>query len=354
MALNVKSPSPERAHGVHPPVSGARDLLRIEGLSISVPGHRGRFHAVSGASFDVAEGEAVGLVGESGSGKTLTCRAVLGVLPPGCKVDAGTIAFESVDLATIGRSRWRSIHGSEIGAVFQDPASYLHPSLPVGDQLAEVLRTKQSLSRKDANARAIELLAEIGLPHALLVARQLPSELSGGMLQRVMIAIAISCDPKLLVADEATTALDVVTQADVLELLTSLRHRLGLSILFVSHDLAVVAEVCDRIVVFYAGQVVEVGTTDALTDHPRHPYTDALLRVGSARTRSGGILETIPGQPPSLDEMPTGCRFAPRCPFADDRCSAGPIPLTEVSPGHAVRCVRAGELSLEGTEAFRG
>jgi peptide/nickel transport system ATP-binding protein len=167
-----------------------------------------------------------------------------------------------------------------------------------------------------------------------------------------MIAIAISAEPKLVVADEATTALDVVTQADVLDLLKSLQERLRLSILFVSHDLAVVAELCDRIVVFYAGEVVEVGGTEELTDRPLHPYTDALLRVGSARARAGGVLETIPGQPPLLEEVPLGCRFAARCPFAEEQCSIGPVPLTEIAPGRAVRCVRATELSLVGTGVF--
>jgi peptide/nickel transport system ATP-binding protein len=322
-------------------------LLSVDGLAITVPSEFGPSVAVRGASFRVRRAEAVGLVGESGSGKTLTCRAVLGVLPPGCTVTAGSIHLHGQDLGSLRPKQWQKIHGSKIGAIFQDPASYLNPSIAVGKQLAEVLRVKGGLGRKAAKVRAIELMEAIGLQHPRFVYHQIPSELSGGMLQRIMIAIAIACEPELIVADEATTALDVVTQAEVLNLLKELRTRLGISVLFVSHDLAVVAELCDRIVFFYAGEVVEVGEKHAMVGRPLHPYTEALLRVGSPKSRTGE-LESIPGQPPAVGTRLPGCRFADRCSYAEDRCIDDPVPLRELSADRWVRCIRADELALVG------
>ena len=229
-------------------------VLTINDLRVTV--HQGAAEAVRGVSLSVAPGEIVGLVGESGSGKTLTCRAALGVLPAGVAIEQGSLSFAGHDLTGLSRRGWESLHGSHIGAVFQDPASYLNPSITVGHQLAEVLRVKLGLSRRAARLRSVELFTAVGLHQPEHVFHQIPAELSGGMLQRVMIAIAISCDPQLLVADEATTALDVTIQAEVIELLRQLRSDRGLAVLFVSHDLAVVSELCDRIVVFYAGEVV--------------------------------------------------------------------------------------------------
>jgi len=320
-------------------------LLAIKGLAITVPGPKGRVEAIHGAAFDVRPGEAVGLVGESGSGKTLTCRAVLGVLPRGCEVSKGSVSFAGTDLVSMSKREWQDLRGTRMGAIFQDPASYLNPSLSVGDQLREVLQVKAGLTRRGAKKRAIELFEAVGLRQPGRVYHQIPGELSGGMLQRVMIAIAISCEPDLIVADEATTALDVITQAEIIELLRSLVQERMVSVLFVSHDLAVVAELCDRIVVFYGGEVVESGDRERIMSAPQHPYTEALLRVGSMRARSGG-LDTIPGQPPVVGEVRPGCRFAGRCGFELDVCSQGPVPLTETSPGRWVRCVRADELRL--------
>jgi ABC-type glutathione transport system ATPase component len=240
-------------------------LLRVEGLRVTVPGGAELVH---GVDLTVARGEALGLVGESGSGKTLTCRAVLGVLPGRCEVAGGTIALD-------GR----------FGAVFQDPASYLNPSLSVGRQLAEVLRVNGGLGRRAARARALELLAAVGLRRPEAVYRQIPSHLSGGMQQRAMLAIAIACDPDLLVADEPTTSLDVKTQAEIVALLRALRARFGLALLFVSHDLGLVAELCDRIAVFHRGEIVETAETGELLARPRHPYTRSLLLAAAP----GGI-----------------------------------------------------------------
>jgi peptide/nickel transport system ATP-binding protein len=326
--------------------AGGGDVLRVENLYISV--HDGAVTAVRGAGLTVGRGETVGLVGESGSGKTLTCRAALGVLPAGCSVESGTVTFEGVDVTGYGRRDWQAIHGNRIGAVFQDPASYLNPSLTVGRQLSEVLRVKQGMSRRAAKARAIELFGSVGLHRPAYVYHQIPAELSGGMLQRVLIAIAISCDPALLVADEATTALDVTIQAEVIELLLHLRKERGLSVLFVSHDLAVISELCDRVVVFYAGEVVESGPTEEILHRPRHPYTQALLRVASVGDYGRRDLEIIDGQPPTVGAQITGCRFAARCAFATDACRSTPVAIQDVAIDHTVRCVRVDDPEVAG------
>ena len=255
----------------------AEPLLTVRGLRVAVPGHGGPVPAVHGVDLTLARGEALGLVGESGSGKTLTCRAILGALPGACSVAEGSIDLDGTELTRLDAAGWRGLRSTRIGAVFQDPASYLNPSLPVGRQLAEVLRIKGGLGRRAARARAVELLDAVGLRRPAEVSRQLPAHLSGGMQQRVMLAIAVSCDPDLLIADEPTSALDVKVQAEILALLRALRERFGLSLLLVSHDLAVVAELCDRIAVFHRGVIVETAPTAELLQAPQHPYTRALL-----------------------------------------------------------------------------
>ena len=232
---------------------------------------------VHGVDFSLARGEALGIVGESGSGKSLTCRAVLGILPGGIGVTAGSIDFDGIELTDLGRKRWRPLRGTRISAVFQDPASYLNPSIRVGEQLAEALRSTLGLSRADARRRGVELFRKMGLNDADTVYRQYPHELSGGMLQRVLIAIAVSAEPELLIADEATTALDVTVQAEVLDLLEDLRDELGLALVLVSHDLAVVAQVCDSVIVMRDGAVVESGRAEDLLTAPRHEYTRQLV-----------------------------------------------------------------------------
>jgi peptide/nickel transport system ATP-binding protein len=329
-----------------PAPSGDDILLHVEGMSVSV--QDGARTAVRDVSLRVGRGETVGLVGESGSGKTLTCRAILGVLPDRCALEGGRIDFDGLRLDELGRRRWEAVHGTRIGAVFQDPASYMNPSLTVGRQLSEVLRVKAGLDRHAARTEALELFTAVGLHDPERVYRQYPSELSGGMLQRVLIAIAISCDPALLIADEATTALDVTIQAEIIALLLALRAQRGLSVVFVSHDLAVIAELCDRIVVFYAGEVVEDGPAQEILERPRHPYTQALLRVASVGDYRRRELETIPGQPPEVGAQITGCRFADRCPFAIGECRAGPVAVRTVDPGHSARCVRAHDPAVAG------
>jgi peptide/nickel transport system ATP-binding protein len=321
-------------------------VLSVEDLHVTVGG--GRTEAVRQVSLRIGRGEALGLVGESGSGKTLTCRSVLGVLGPGCAVSAGRIELAGVELTGLRPREWQAVRGNRIGAVFQDPASYLNPSVTVGRQLAEQLRVKAGLARAAAAGRAVDLLAAMGLHRPEVVYHQYPHELSGGMLQRVLIAIAVAGDPDLLVADEATTALDVAVQAEVLELLARLRRERGLALLLVSHDLAVVAQVCDRVAVCYAGEIVEEGPTAQVIAHPRHPYTEALLRVASLGDWQRRVLGTIPGQPPQPEAPAPGCRFADRCGYATRDCTDQPVALSVAPDGRQVRCRRAGELDLAG------
>ncbi len=321
-----------------------QSLLHLDDLRITV--HHGAATAVRGVSLDVYPGEIVGLVGESGSGKTLTCRAALGVLPAGCAISGGTMSFAGRDLTGLSRRQWEDVHGVQLGAIFQDPASYLNPALAVGSQLAEVVRVRQHLSRRAARRRAVELLAAVGLWEPERVFHQIPAELSGGMLQRVMIAAAISCGPRLLIADEATTALDVTIQAEVLELLQALRRDRDLAVLFVSHDLAVIAELCDRIAVFYAGEIVETGRTAEIIERPRHPYTQALMRVASVGDYRRRELEVIAGQPPDVGTDLRGCRFAARCPDVSSDCGVRPVAAVPIGPGHDVRCLRAAEPAI--------
>jgi len=265
-----------------PAKSAQEAVLQVEDLRVTVNG--GRTEAVRGVSFTVHRGETVGLVGESGSGKTLTCRAVLGLLAPGCARTAGRVELvggnaERTDLTGLSRRDWNSVRGTRIGTVFQDPASYLNPSITVGRQLAETLRVNLGLGRAEAHSRAVDLFASVGLRRPETVYHQYPHELSGGMAQRVLIAIAISGDPDLLVADEATSSLDVLVQAEVLELLRRLSEERGLALLLVTHDLAVVTEVCDRVLVCYQGELVEQGPTDEIIARPQHPHTRALLEA---------------------------------------------------------------------------
>ncbi len=321
-------------------------LLTVDGLRVTVAD--GRAEAVRGVSFEVRRGEAVGIVGESGSGKTLACRSVLGVLPPGCAVSGGSIDFAGSSLVELPRRAWEELRGTRIAAVFQDPASYLNPSHTVGHQLSEQLRVKRRSSRREAHQTAVALLETMGLHEPEQVYRQYPHQLSGGMLQRVVLAIAVSGEPELLVADEATTALDVTIQAEVLELLARLRADRGLTVLAVSHDLAVITELCDRVLVFYAGELIETGPTAEVLDAPRHPYTEALLRVASVGNWERRTLDVIEGQPPPVGAAISGCRFADRCAFVTAQCRSGPVPLTGAGDGRAVRCVRAEEIVLSG------
>ncbi|WP_368499395.1 ABC transporter ATP-binding protein [Herbiconiux sp. A18JL235] len=255
------------------------DILRVDDLRIRTDAGTGLVH---GVSFSVPRGGTLGIVGESGSGKSLTCRAVLGILPPGLHTSSGSVVFDGQEVTQLGYREWQALRGTRISAVFQDPASYLNPSLTVGRQLAEVLRVKTGLGRRAAHQRAVELFAGMGLREPAHVYHQYPFELSGGMLQRVLIAIALAAEPELLIADEATTALDVTVQAEVLDLLDDLRRERSLTLVLVSHDLAVVAQVCEHVVVMRDGAIVEAGPTDEVLRRPAHDYTRSLIEHHAA------------------------------------------------------------------------
>jgi oligopeptide transport system ATP-binding protein len=299
--------------------------------------------AVRGVSFRLSEGEVLGLVGESGCGKSVTALSVMGLVPtPPGKIVSGSITWKGRDLVGLPENTLAQIRGNEIGMVFQDPMSSLNPVLTIGLQIAEVLEIHRNISRRDALQRAVELLQLVGLPDASEQIHRYPHQLSGGMRQRVMIAMALSCDPNLLIADEATTALDVTIQAQILDLIKRLQSEIGMAIMMITHDLGVVAGIADRINVMYAGYVVETGTVDDIFEDPRHPYTSGLLasipRLDTPRDRP---LVPIQGSPPDLVDPQPGCPFLPRCPFAIERCAVENPPLRQVeqgSSGHMAAC----------------
>ena len=295
-------------------------LLRVDGLRVEFNLARGVLRAVDGASFEVQRGEAFGIVGESGSGKTMALRALVGLLPPAASVTAGTVEIDGVDVTVASEVRRRELRGRTVSMIFQEPMTALNPVLRVADQIAETPMVRIGLTRRAARARALELMRLVGIPDPKRRADAYPHELSGGMRQRVMIAIALSADPKLILCDEPTTALDVTIQDQILKLLGNLQRDLGVSLVFVSHDLAVIAQTCSRIAVMYAGQVVETGTVDAVFREPRHPYTLGLLRSVPDFDLVREHLSSIPGSPPDLAAPPAGCRFHPRCAFVHDDC----------------------------------
>jgi peptide/nickel transport system ATP-binding protein len=314
-------------------------VLRIEDLQVAFPGPRGTVHPVAGASFALQPGTALGIVGESGSGKSMTLRAILGLLPAPGRVSGGRILYGRQDLAALRPRELRAVRGAEIAMVFQEPMTALNPLTRVGDQIAEVPRVRFGQSRSKARARALELLQLVGVPDAERRLDAYPHELSGGLRQRVMIAIALSAEPKVLLCDEPTTALDVTIQDQILKLLTSLREERALSLVFVTHDLAVVAQTCDRVAVMYAGRVLEEGPVDAVFRRPRHPYTLGLLRSVPDVDDVRGRLESIGGSPPDLLDPPAGCPFHPRCPFAQDDCLTAPVELREAGAGRLTACI---------------
>ncbi|WP_432794354.1 ABC transporter ATP-binding protein [Rhodococcus ruber] len=323
-------------------------LLSVDGLGVEFATASGWTPVLQDVSFDVAAGQLVGLVGESGSGKSVTCSSVLRLLPPRqSRTVAGRIRFQGRDLLNMPSRELEAVRGNDIAMIFQEPMTSLNPVFTVGDQIAEVVRRHRRVNRKAATARAVEVLDLVGIPDAARRIRQYPHEFSGGMRQRVMIAMALACEPKLLIADEPTTALDVTIQAQVLDLIREMAGRFGMGVLFVTHDLGVVADLCTEVVVMYAGQVVERARTEPLYATPRHPYTAGLLRsVPDVGGRSE--LHTIAGSPPPPGSIPVGCRFAPRCPHRADEC-AGDVPLLAVGDDRTARCARVTDLILEGT-----
>lgn len=322
------------------PLPAARDeVLRVEGLEVFVTGKTGsEVQVISDLSFSIARGETLGLVGESGSGKTITGLALMDLIGTGGRITGGKVLLDGVDLRGLTRRQMVDVRGAEVAMVFQDPTTSLNPAYIVGDQIAEVLRRKTGLGRKAAWDRAVDLIDRVGIPQAAQRARAFPHELSGGMAQRIAIARALSCNPKLLIADEPTTALDVTVQQEILDLFRDLQDEFGMAMLFVTHDLAVAADVCDRISVMYAGEIVETATVDALFAQPRHPYTAGLMSASPHASDGQPPLPTIPGVVPTPGQWPDGCRFAPRCGFAAPECAAR-APLRA-----GVRCLRADQI----------
>jgi peptide/nickel transport system ATP-binding protein len=289
----------------------------------------------------------VGLVGESGSGKSVTSLAIMRLLPPRqSRVTNGSVLLEGQDLLALSEHQMEDVRGDRMAMIFQEPMTSLNPSMTVGEQIAEVVRRHRHASRPRAHAVAVEMLDRVGIPDAVRRARQYPHEFSGGMRQRVMIAIAMACEPQILVADEPTTALDVTIQAQILDLMRDMARDLGLAMLFVTHDLGVVAELCDRVLVMYAGQIVESRRADDIFAHPEHPYTHGLLESTALERADGGRLWTIPGAPPMPGSVPTGCRFRTRCPHQVDACAADVPDLVQDPRGGLCRCIRQGELEL--------
>ncbi|MFT3854396.1 MAG: dipeptide/oligopeptide/nickel ABC transporter permease/ATP-binding protein [Ilumatobacteraceae bacterium] len=325
-------------------------VLAVDGLTVDLLTDERWSTVVRDVSFEVGERETVGIVGESGSGKTITSMAVMGLLPRRTgRITAGSITLGGVDLRALSNDQLEDMRGARISMIFQEPMTSLNPAYTVGDQIAETIRRHEGLSRSRSRARAVEMLSRVHIPNAARRARSYPHEFSGGMRQRVMIAMALCCNPSLLIADEPTTALDVTVQAQVLELLKEMQRELGMAILFITHDLGVVADVCDRVVVMYAGQLVEQAPVEDVFLRPSHPYTDGLLRSVPSGSAGRHELYSIAGQPPMVGAFPSGCRFHPRCEHAVDACrsgESGDVPLRPVTRTQQSRCLRVGELHL--------
>jgi peptide/nickel transport system ATP-binding protein len=331
----------------HAAPAQALPLLDVRDLGISFRNGRSAVQVTRDVSFAIAPGEVVGLVGESGCGKTVTGLALMGLLPRATSMVSGEVLLEGENLLGMPPRRLRQRRGSKISMIFQEPMSALDPVFTIGEQISETLRAHRSIDQKEARERGIEALTRVGIPEPALRYDAYPHQLSGGMRQRAMIAIAIVCEPRLLIADEPTTALDVTVQAQIVDVLGDLCSRLGMAMLFITHDLGLVAQTCSRLVTMYAGEVIEEGRIDDVLVRPRHPYTSGLLRSLPALAERKTKLPAIPGRVPARGEIPEGCRFRARCGFSRPACEA-PQRLDAVPPTGNVRCCRNGELLLSG------
>ena len=316
-------------------------LVEISGLAVTFHGDRGRVtRAVDRVDLTVARGATLGIVGESGSGKSVTALALMGLLPDSAEVN-GSVRFDSLNMLDMPDEALRDLRGDRLTMIFQEPMTSLNPSLTIGEQVSEILVRHRGLSAGDARARSIELLRRVRIPSPDKRFDEYPHNLSGGMRQRVMIAIALACDPQLLIADEPTTALDVTIQAQILDLMRELKAQSGAAIILISHDLGVIGEICDDVAVMYAGEIVERAPAAVLFDKPEHPYTVGLLGSIPRLDHPTEQLATINGMVPELDTLPAGCRFAPRCPFSDERCHRERPPIVELGDGRWSRCFYA-------------
>jgi oligopeptide/dipeptide ABC transporter ATP-binding protein len=317
----------------------AGPILAVDALSVAA----GRLPILDRVTFQIQPGEVLSLVGESGSGKSMTALSIIRLLSSQARVTSGRILFDGQDLLTRSEAEMRRIRGDRIAMVFQEPMSSLNPVLTIGDQIAETLAWHRNMTRRAARERATKLLELVEIPAAARRLEDYPHQLSGGMRQRVMIAIALACEPSLLIADEPTTALDVTVQAQILDLLRKLRQELSMSILLITHDLGVVAEFADRVAVLYAGRVAETAPVTGLFGSPRHPYTRGLMAAMPSLEGPLHLPKAIPGSVPALADMPAGCRFQPRCPVAENRCTAEQPPFLTQGANHATACWRANE-----------
>jgi peptide/nickel transport system ATP-binding protein len=341
MSAEIRDPDPSTIAAPAQRRTPSASLLSIQDLRVSFRGDNGRVvRAVEGVSLEIRRGATLGLVGESGCGKTATALAVMGLLPKQAQV-SGRVVFDGLDLLRLPDRDLRDLRGNRLAMIFQEPMTALNPSYTIGQQIAEALVRHRGLSARAARERAIDLLARVRIPSPRERFEEYPHQLSGGMRQRAMIAIALACGPELLIADEPTTALDVTIQAQILDLLRELKAETGAAILLVTHDLGVVAEVCSEVAVMYAGQLVERAPVETLFERPGHPYTVGLLGSLPRLDRRVDRLASIEGMVPNLMAPPAGCRFAPRCPLARDECRAGPPPLVRLDSQHWTRCVRA-------------
>jgi oligopeptide/dipeptide ABC transporter ATP-binding protein len=329
----------------HAPVQPGVPLLSVQDLTVGVRPSRDRtVSIVEGVSFDVEPGQRMGIVGESGSGKSLTLRAIAGLLPTPVEVLSGRVEYNGVDLLAMPAKKRRMLMGPEIAMIFQEPMTALNPVMRVGDQIAEGPRRHLGLSAKEAGELAVQMMARTGIPDPVRRARAYPHELSGGLRQRIMIAMAVSCGPRLLLCDEPTTALDVTVQLQVLKLLERLCEDTGTSLVFVTHDLAVVNQTCSELAVMYAGHIVESGRVKDTFRQPRHPYTRGLLESAPDFDRPDRLLIPIPGFPPNVADRPEGCPFAPRCGYVRPHCTEAMPPLAEVFPGRLAACFESDRL----------
>ena len=316
-------------------------LLAVDNLTVSFRTDRAIVRVVEDVSFTLKRGQTLGLVGESGCGKSVTSLAIMGLLPKRSAEVTGTIRFDGSDLLDVPDATLRDIRGNRLAMIFQEPMTSLNPSFTIGDQIIEVILRHRGGSRRQARERAVELLRRVHIPSPEMRIDEYPHKLSGGMRQRVMIAMALACDPRLLIADEPTTALDVTLQAQILDLMRELKAAGNAAIILITHDLGVVAEVCDEVAVMYAGEIVERAAVDELFSNPQHPYTVGLLGSIPRLDHRVAHLATIEGMVPNMANPPAACRFAARCPFVADICTRTPPPLATVGPGHTSRCLRA-------------
>ncbi len=315
-------------------------LLSIKGLNVHYSTDENRVYAANDVSFDLNVGETLGLVGETGAGKTTIAKAILRILPdPPAVIDSGEIVFDGQDLLKLSDAKMRKIRGNKISMIFQDPMTALNPIFYVGKQISEVIRLHEKISRTDAEQKAVQILEKVGIPGDRF--NEYPHQFSGGMKQRVVIAMALACNPALLLADEPTTALDVTIQAQVLEMMAKLKEELSTSMVMITHDLGVVAEICDKVAVVYAGSIVEMGTKEDIFDRTSHPYTKGLFGSLPSLSSEETRLNPIQGMMPDPTNLPKGCAFNPRCPMATDKCREGVLEFEELNPGHFVKCIYA-------------